>query len=319
MSLPVAPILLIVFNRPGPTQAVFDAIRQARPAQLFVAADGPRAYKPGEAELCRQTRAIVEQVDWPCAVQLLFRNENVGCKLAVSEAISWFFRNVEAGIILEDDCLPDPTFFGFCTELLDRYADHEQVMHIGGINFQSHQTRTRAESYYVSGFTYNWGWATWKRAWQHFRIDPAEYVRQMPMTQPYFNPRIRLSIDETIKGYLDSWDVQWLVTVRRFDGLALNPTVNLVRNIGFGFDATHTVRQPAWMDQLVFGQIKTLVHPANLTIDRALDEADEATVYRQPWYMAALERVIWPVRFYLNQARIRLARRPGNQSASSVS
>lgn len=126
------PILFLIFNRPDTTRIVFNRIREIRPSKLYVAADAPRTNKLGEPELCMETRAIIKDIDWPCELKTLFRNENLGCKLSVSGALDWFFENEECGIILEDDCLPDLTFFSFCKELLERYKDDDRIGHIGG-------------------------------------------------------------------------------------------------------------------------------------------------------------------------------------------
>jgi len=166
------PILFLVFNRPNTTQRVFNVIRQVKPKQLFVAADGPRRDKGADEEKCEATREIVKQIDWDCEVKTLFREENLGCGKAVSSAITWFFENVEEGIILEDDCLPNLDFFGYCEELLDRYRDNREVMFIGGDNFQKGKKWGDA-SYYFSAYNHVWGWATWKRTWDiyDFKLD----------------------------------------------------------------------------------------------------------------------------------------------------
>ena len=138
-----SPVLFLVFNRPDTTRRVLEAIRQAQPSQLFIAADGPREGKSGEAEKCADVRRIVnEGIDWDCEVKTLFRDKNLGCKVAVSRAIDWFFEHVEEGIILEDDCLPHPTFFRFCEELLNKYRDDERIGQISGDNFQFGKKRT---------------------------------------------------------------------------------------------------------------------------------------------------------------------------------
>jgi GT2 family glycosyltransferase len=144
-------LLFIIFNRPDTTEHVFEAIRQARPQTLFIAADGPRKDRPGEIEKCLQARHIATSVNWDCDVKTLFQNTNLGCKAAVSTAITWFFDNVEEGIILEDDCLPDQSFFSFCGDLLRRYEDDDRIFHIGGVNFQK-ETGPHRSSYYFSRY-----------------------------------------------------------------------------------------------------------------------------------------------------------------------
>ena len=163
-------VLFVIFRRPEATARVFEAIRRARPSRLFVAADGPRPGRQDEAELCRQTRAVVERVDWPCQVVTRFQETNQGIKEGVTGAISWFFSQVDEGIILEDDCLPHPDFFPYCAALLKQYRDDERVFHVGGNNFQP-KSRVMAESYYFSRYNHIWGWATWKRAWDRYRAE----------------------------------------------------------------------------------------------------------------------------------------------------
>lgn len=164
------PILFLIFNRPDTTRIVFKRIREIRPSKLYVAADAPRANKLGEAELCMETRAIIKDIDWPCELKTLFRDENLGCKLSVSGALDWFFENEECGIILEDDCLPDLTFFSFCKELLERYKDDDRIGHIGGNCFLPGQI-AKELSYDFCSITHIWGWATWRRVWKNMDVQ----------------------------------------------------------------------------------------------------------------------------------------------------
>lgn len=244
MSCP--PVLLLIFNRPELTRQVFVRIREARPTQLFVAADGPRADRPGEAERCADARRVVDEVDWPCTVQRLFRDENLGCKKAVSSAIDWFFSHVDAGIILEDDCVPHPTFFRFCAELLARYRDDERVMVISGNNFQKAGWQT-PHSYYFSVFNHIWGWATWRRAWQHYDGSLTEWprLRQTSWLSGLFGSDVAANywrgiFDMAHAEKIDSWGYAWTYSCWIQNGLAILPAQNLVTNIGFGPDATHT-------------------------------------------------------------------------------
>jgi hypothetical protein len=251
------PVLLIIFNRTDTTQQVFDAIRQTQPRQLFVAADGPREDKYGEAEKCQRTREIVKQVDWDCEVRTLFQEKNLGCGPGPATAINWFFENVEEGIVLEDDCLPCPDFFVFCETLLDYYRDNEKIMHISGNNFQYGRKRGKG-SYYFSTYTHNWGWATWRRAWKHydFYCTSAEHRKH-------------------------AWDEQWLRSVRRINGLAVLPNVNLISNIGFGPDATHTTEAASKFGDLPTERLSfPLVHPHKISRNRA---ADRYTLHNIFW------------------------------------
>src|SRR5712691_1210425 len=160
------PVVLIVFNRPEITAQSFAAIRAARPTQLFIIADGPRPNVSGDEEKCAATRAVVEKVDWPCQILRKFAESNLGLRRNVSEGLDWVFRQTEEAIILEDDCLPDPTFFPFCDAMLERYRDDGRIGMISGTNPSAHLAPPDGESYFFSRYYYIWGWATWRRAWQ---------------------------------------------------------------------------------------------------------------------------------------------------------
>lgn len=240
------PVALLIFNRPDTTQRVFDAIAKAKPTKLLVVADGPRDNRPGEAEKCAQTRAIIQKVDWDCEVITHFATSNMGCKMRVSSGIDWIFEQVEEAIILEDDCLPEQSFFRFCEEMLERYRDHERVSMVSGGNLQFGRTRGTG-SYYFSRYTHIWGWATWRRAWQRYdremKLWPAfreqgwlEAIFNKPGEQAYW----RHSFDAVYEGSLDTWDCQWTFAALIHGMLQIVPNVNLISNIGFGPGATHT-------------------------------------------------------------------------------
>ncbi|OUC08639.1 hemolytic protein HlpA-like protein, partial [Litorilinea aerophila] len=161
------PVIFLIFNRPDTTAQVFAEIAKARPRRLLVVADGPRPHRPDDVEKCSATRAVIERVDWPCEVSCDFAEENLGGRRRISSGLTWAFSQVEAAIVLEDDCLPHPTFFPFCEELLNRYCHDERIMAITGDNFQFGRSRTKY-SYYFSRYFHSWGWATWRRAWQHY-------------------------------------------------------------------------------------------------------------------------------------------------------
>jgi hypothetical protein len=240
------PVALLIFNRPDTTERVFKAIAQARPSKLLVVADGPRASRPGEAERCQQTRAIIQRVDWDCEVITNFADSNMGCKLRVSSGIDWIFEQVEEAIILEDDCLPDPSFFRFCDEMLERYRDNERVGMVSGGNLQFGRQRG-AGSYYFSKYTHIWGWASWRRAWKHYDRDLThwpEFKAQGLLEQMFATPGEQTywqnSFQWVHEGSLDTWDVSWTLTALTHGLLQVVPNVNLISNIGFGVDATHT-------------------------------------------------------------------------------
>lgn len=243
------PVLLLIFNRPETTARVFAKIKKYRPKKLFIAADGPRSNKVDESEKCEKARKITGNIDWPCEVKRLYRNKNLGCKLAISGAIDWFFDSVEEGIILEDDCLPGKFFFRFCEEILDKYRNVENVYHVGTNNFQPVQRQLK-NSYYFSKYSHVWGWATWRRAWKHYDVNMKSWpeIKKSRILVKFWNSfwekqYWQTIFDATYSGKIDTWDYQWLYTTWVNDAFSIIPGVNLVQNIGFGNNSTHiTVR-----------------------------------------------------------------------------
>ena len=255
-------VLFLVFNRPGTTAKVFEAIRKARPPRLYVAADAARASREGEAERVALVREIATDVDWPCEVLTLFREENLGCKYAVSDGITWFFEHEEQGIILEDDCLPNQSFFWFCETLLQRYAADERVEVVTGDNFQNGQHRGElGASYYFSKYNHCWGWATWRRAWQYYQGDLSfwpewslseDWSEKMP--NPVEHRYWRKIFDQVHAGEGDSWAYPWLASTWYNYGLTVTPNLNLVSNIGFGPDFRHTAKADSPLADMATGR-----------------------------------------------------------------
>jgi hypothetical protein len=240
------PVVLMIFKRPEHTARVFAEIAKAKPRKLFIVADGPRPERSGEAELAAATRAVVERVDWDCEVYHNYSDVNLGCGRRVSSGISWAFEQVQEAIILEDDCLPHPTFFRFCEELLQRYQNDERVMMISGNNFEL-QWKADQQSYHFSRFPATWGWATWRRAWQHYDFLLSNYRdaenQQKVCTfleNPQWCKRMYSLFEQTRTGKIDTWDYQWGYSCFKQQGYTVVPAKNLVSNIGFGEGATHT-------------------------------------------------------------------------------
>jgi hypothetical protein len=239
------PILFLIFNRPETTARVMDAIRAGRPKRLYVAADGPRDGKSGEAERCAEVRRLATGIDWPCNVRTLFRERNLGCRQAVSSAITWFFEQEPEGIILEDDCLPSPSFFPYCADLLNRFRDDQRIMCITGNNFQQ-DMNGYPYSYYFSKYNHIWGWATWCRAWRCYddtmRLYPEyldyNFFKSLSPSRGFFD-YWKGELDKVYHRTLDTWDYVWMFSCWANNGLTCTPRVNLVSNIGFGPDATH--------------------------------------------------------------------------------
>src|SRR5688572_947806 len=277
------PVLFMVFNRPDTTQKVFEAIRREKPKRLFIAADGPRPNKPGEVEKCEEVRKLATAVDWECEVKTLFRSENLGCGRAPAGAITWFFEQVEEGIILEDDCLPSHEFFMFCAELLERYRHDARVMEIGGNNLLDTTDRLPADySYYFSHHNMIWGWATWRRAWKVYDFEMSLYkkVRDTEFLECCFNNDHELNyfkyiFDKTIStvNTVSWWDYQWEFLRRINSGLTIVPQKNLVLNLGLGSNATHTVDSKGPGFDLKFESLTfPLKHPEFVLADVKRDD-----------------------------------------------
>ncbi|MBS1502274.1 MAG: nucleotide-diphospho-sugar transferase [Bacteroidetes bacterium] len=244
------PILFVVFNRPDTTRLVFEAIRKLAPRKLYISADGPREDVPADKESCRQVLEIVKNIDWECDCRTLFRENNFGCGLGPSMAFDWFFDNEEEGIILEDDCLPDQSFFPYCRDLLEKYRHDTRIMHISGSNFQYGWQHDKDVSYYFSRNPHEWGWASWRRAWKSFDFRTKNYpdVIGKKYLRGYYSSWVeelyRLNkINQTYNNPNAPhwWDYQWAFAININSGLAITPNVNLIKNIGFGENATHTI------------------------------------------------------------------------------
>jgi hypothetical protein len=282
-------VLFLIFNRPQTTVRVFERIRQAKPSRLYISSDGPRAHKEGEFERVQQTRAIVEQIDWPCEVKTLFRDENVGCGRAIAGGITWFFEHEEEGIILEDDCVPDPSFFPFAAELLERYRHDDSVGIIAGSNFQFGKNKT-PESYYWSRYMHCWGWATWRRMWKHFDYEVKDWpafrdaggLNKMfgddERAKAYWTRRFDVMLDPELQKaeHIDAWDYQFFFACLKQGVMNAMPNVNLVQNIGFiSGDATHTHRKSELAEMPVTPIQFPLVHPATKIRNAAADDFTE--------------------------------------------
>jgi len=271
MNKPVSPVALIVFNRPDTTRRVFDAIAAARPEKLFLIADGPRADRPGEAERCSEVRKIISNVNWPCDVQTNFAQENLGCRRRVISGLDWVFSQVDETMILEDDCLPDQTFFPFCSELLDRYRNCNGVGAISGFNPARIAPPLKGSYYFSKAFT-GWGWATWRRTWERFdeQIKDWPQVKKDGLLKKIW-PWKRASeywtriFDSSYNNTLSSaWDYQFVFAGWTQKWLNIFPNKNLVQNIGFGSDATHTSKATPGLEIAAEAISFPLKHPDSI-------------------------------------------------------
>ncbi len=299
-----SPILFITFNRPDKTARVFDAIKEYKPERLYIASDGPRAHKEGEGDLVLETRKILSHIDWPCEVKKLYRDENLGCKVAVSSAITWFFEQEEMGIILEDDCLPNQSFFEYTTLLLNTYKDDEKVFHINGTNLLSPIPKEKLDTtYYFSQNVHVWGWASWRRAWEKYSINMDTLHHDKAHILGQFTDKkvgtFWYSLFTHIKeDKVDTWDAQWVYSIYKHGGLALSPSVNLIENIGFDQSATHTTSATGadmFIKETEYLDLNTVIHPKEYEVREDLDNE----IVRILYIRSFLQKVIAKLQSYI--------------------
>jgi hypothetical protein len=283
------PVAFIIFNRPDTTKRVFEAIRQAKPPKLLVIADGPRVDRPGEAEKCAAARAIIEGVDWECEVLTNYSDINLGCKIKVSSGLDWVFSQIEETIVLEDDCLPHPSFFPFCEELLERYREDTRIAVISGQNVQFGRKRTDY-SYYFSRYNHCWGWASWRRAWKNFDYD----MKLWPFVRDNSWLKDILKDDASVKywtkifqdvydGKINSWAFRWTLSCWLHNQLSVLSNVNLISNIGFGEESTNTKQSTSIFSNMSTDNLEfPLNHPQFMIQDTNADEITQKTLYCVP-------------------------------------
>ncbi len=254
MTSLATPIIYILFNRPDIVRRTFPAIRDQRPRQLYLIADGPRTHKPGEAALCQQAREAVESlIDWPCQVTRDYSETNLGCGRRLSSGLTTAFDHLGEAIVLEDDILPHPDFFAYCAQELAAHRNTTRIHSVCGFTPFNHYQPSRGPSV-ASLHTSVWGWASWQRSWRDYTYDISEWLD--PKTQAtirnylkdrrlfrYYNFGFTLHAT----GGVDTWDYQWAYTMLKHRRFALNTTNNLVTNLGFGEHATHTHTTPLWI------------------------------------------------------------------------
>ena len=271
------PVIFIVFNRPEVTSQVFGRIREARPHVLYVISDGPRADHPDDIPKVAAVRALIENgVDWPCEVIRDFADSNLGCRHRVASGLNNAFARLDRAIVLEDDCLPDPSFFPFCEEMLERYRDDLEIMHVSGTNLAS---SGKANSYRFSHHPWIWGWATWSRAWQHYDFEMKTWDERHNGLRASFasgwEAQFWISAFDQARAdfeRLNTWDFPWMFSVRSRAGLCLMPNVNLVSNLGIGTNSTHTGGDSEHLRLASSTLFFPLHSPTNRRVNRFADE-----------------------------------------------
>jgi len=274
------PVAFIVFNRPDLTAESFEPIRRAKPKVLYIISDGARATEVGEAERVDASRRIAESVDWPCQIERIYSETNLGCGKRISSGIDEVFAKHDRAIILEDDCVADDSFFRYCETLLDYYADDQRIAAISGDHF--HGGRTFGDgSYFFSKYAHCWGWATWRRAWQHQPtvIERWPAYRDSGDLNAYCDSVVELdywtrTFDSVYRGEIDTWDFTWLLACWMESRLTILPNKNLVTNIGFGEGATHTTKSSpiANLPRYEFGPIE---HPSHVSRSYRADRSTD--------------------------------------------
>lgn len=280
------PVAFFLFNRPKQTAETFARIAQAKPTQLFLVADAPRTNHPTDAANCAAARAVVAEINWDCDVYHNFADANMGCRCRIASGIDWVFEQVETAIILEDDVVVEPTFFRFAQEMLQRHFDDERIMQVSGYN--PIPPRPYPYSYYYSQWSFIWGWATWRRAWQrYYDVDMSLWsplLREELANHPALNPRIIALFEEAHAGRIDTWDYQWFFARIIQSGLNVAPVRNLVRNIGFDTAATHT-KDPSTPHALMRTQAMDfpLIHPPWTMIDPSYENEVYTMLNAEPF------------------------------------
>ena len=290
------PVVLFLFRRPDTTRKVFTAIRQAKPRTLFLISDGPRPGNAKERDLCEESKIVVGNIDWPCTVTRIYSETNLGLRDRILTGLDEVFETVDQAIILEDDCLPTGSFFGFCQSLLDRYKSSSEVAIISGFNFAP--TKPKDSDYFFSKHTVIWGWATWGHLWRRFRQDPQVEtwsMEELEAVRPTFTDRSRFSefVRLARKGEtLNTWDISLSMWIRQNNMLTVVPRTNLISNIGFGGEATHTKFEAFDLEAPAGNLLGELKHPKEIS----WGFKDEKAAYRRK----AFRWVIFPIRHPIN-------------------
>ena len=283
------PVAFIIFNRPDTTERVFAEIARAKPPKLMVVADGPRSNRLEEADKVAATRAIIKRVDWDCEVLTNFSEVNLGCKRRVSSGIDWVFEQVEEAIILEDDCLPDPTFFRFCQEMLERYRHDQRIGMISGDNFQFGRC-WNDDSYYFSRYVHVWGWASWRDRWVgSYDVTMARWPQirnEGLLANMVGNGREAAywhKIFERVhRGEIDTWDYQWVFANWVKGRMSILPAVNMISNVGFDENATHTTGDSDLANLAQNPMGFPLMHPPAVSRNIEADQFSERMCFRIP-------------------------------------
>lgn len=278
------PVAVIVFNRTALAEKMLKILEKLRPEKLFVISDGAREHVPGEEKKVAAVRELFAHLSWDCEVYRNYAEKNMGCDCRVPSGLDWVFGHVDRAVILEDDCIPDSRFFRYAEDMLERYRDDPRVMMVAGSNPLGRYPI--GESVCFTARVYCWGWATWKRAWEHYCDDGSEWERiQKDGTLAGIYPRrTRYYLKKELNYYFERgkcpWDYLWWISCMGAGGLCAVPKVNLITNEGFGEDATHTQDKGSYSGE-TFRMDFPLRFPREVERDRNFDRYD--TGLNPPW------------------------------------
>lgn len=299
-----SPVALFIFNRPEITQHMVNILQNVNLTTLFVIADGPRSGNLDDKVLCRQTREIVDSISWGCKVHRLYRDNNLGCGHSPAQGLAWIFSQVDRCIILEDDCIPHPSFFNYCNELLERYIANPRIMMISGDNYLLGR-HPISDSYLFSVNTQTHGWATWRRAWCAYDF----YMKDWPQLRSLSWLTELLGSKSYAKSWLKNfdfafhesnhnsrcsfWDYQWIYACWKSNGLTIIPAVNLISNVGYGQIATHTLEDDHPLAALACEEISfPLRHPVRIARDHKADDIIKITAFGyKPLFMKIYRKI----------------------------
>jgi len=284
------PVSIFFYRRPDHLRQVMAKVREARPPALFGISDGP---KPGNPEIqngvMESRRVFREGIDWPCQMELLERETNLGSYRSVSRGLDWVFERVGETIVLKDDTVPDITFFRFTAELLEKYRDATNVGAVCGNNYDDPKDWPGGASCRFTRYHHSWGWGTWRRAWRAFDREE-KLLAEVPRIRKENWPQLsrvewaywEQCFQRTYARKLDAWDYRWTLSLWKHHMACVIPRANLVRNIGFDEKATHTVEKE--FADLAMHRPEAAKFPLTLTertgFDALLDDRVFATHYR---------------------------------------
>jgi len=301
------PVLLITYKRLDTTLKVLESIAEVQPQNLYIASNAPNPLKENDTEKVMQVRAMLEKkITWPCHVEKLYRTEHLSAKHSIWTAIKWFFENEEKGIVLEDDVFADKSFYYYCEELLDKYRNDQRIRFINGCNFG--YKGLDEKSYGFTRFMNMWGWASWRRsinivdsdmnAWKDLpdknKFLESVIEEQSPNTKKIFVEYFRPLFDDITSLKIESWDYPCIFSNFLTNTFCIYPSRNLIKNLGFNNDGTHTNFDSYFISNLSTG---TLGLPLNMNPEVKIDKNYEKFVLERWAHLKVRNRLYYSIQY----------------------